>query len=155
MNALQHPQQELRFTRAAQAVAFWLLAAVLAASSIILFACACYRGVHPELPHPMWALPPLIMAWLFAKLAMHMTRHAYLILTPLGLEVMPLFRPHSRMRVIYWQQIETMEKDPVRPCLTLHFDADKTSGVHLSLRPIPKCKRKLLIRALSERTAKK
>ena len=149
--ALQHPEQELRFTRAAQSVPFWLITAVLGAAAITLLACSFYRNINPALPHPLWALLPLVPAWLSAKAAYRMIRHAYLILTPLGVEIFPLIRPQQGMRVVYWQEIDGMESNESQTCLTLHFDADKTGGIHLSLRPIPKARRELLVHALEQR----
>ena len=152
---MQNPEQELRFTRAAQAVPLWLLAAVMGAAAITLLVTSYYRNVTPDLPHPMWSLLPLVPAWLSAKLAHRMTRHAYLILSPRGIEVFPVFRPQSGMRMIYWQEIDSMDANDALTGLSLHFNDEKTGGVHLSLRPIPKPKRDLLIRALEERLAKK
>ena len=150
MNALQNPEQELRFTRAAQALPFWLACAVLVAATLTLLACSLYREVNPHLPHPLWAIAPLVPAWLLARLAFRMTKHAYIILTPLGVEIFPLLRTQQNMRVVYWQEIAEVETKANRQ-LTLHFDADKTGGVHLSLRPIPRMRRDLLLHAMRER----
>ena len=149
--SIQDPEKELRFTRANQAVVFWLLAAMLGTAAITLLACAYYRDVNPALPHPMWAFLPLVPAWLSAKLAHRLTRHAYLILTPLGIEVFPFIRPQSGMRVIYWQEIDSVDANEPLSAMTLHFDANKTGGVHLSLRPIPRRRRDLLLHAVRER----
>ena len=151
MKPLQNPEQELRFTRAAQAVPFLLIAAVLFAVAMTMVVTSYYRDVNPDLPHPAWACLPLVPAWLLAKMAFRMTRHAYLILTPMGVEIFPLIRPDKGMRVVYWQEIDAVETDNSLTQLTLHFDADQTGGVHLSLRPIPKARRELLVHALEER----
>jgi len=151
MKPLQNPEKELRFTRAAQALPFWLAAAVLFAVTLTLLACSLYREVNPDLPHPLWAMPPLVLAWLAARLAFRMTRHAYVILTPLGLEIFPLFRPEKGMQLVYWQEIAEVDANASATRLTLHFNAERTSGIHLSLRPIVRSARELLIHALKQR----
>lgn len=142
-----HPEQELRFTRAAQAVPFWIGGAVLLGAALVLAAISLHRPDHPALPHPLWALPPLALAWAGLRIAHRCTRHAYLILTPLGIEIFPLFRPARSMRLIYWGEIDRAEFG--ERVLTLHFR--EPGGVHLSLAPIPPVRRPLLQRALDGR----
>ena len=151
---LKAPEKELRFTRAGQAPLFSVAAAVLAGMGIILLACALYRTVNPQLPHPAWALIPLALAGFTARTALRLTRHAYLILTPLGIEIFPFFRPQHGMRLVMWQEIHAAEVDGGLTVLTLHHDAEKTSGIHLSLTPIPKAKLPLLVQALAGRLPK-
>lgn len=143
------PHKEIRFTRAAQAVPFWIGAALCAALTILLLSLATQRASNPALPHPLWALIPLSLAYLFARTALHCTRHAYLILSPIGIEIFPLIRPAKNMRVIPWAQIDSFESST--HLLTLHFDSDQSSGIHLSLSPIPPTRRDLLIQALQGR----
>lgn len=145
---LQSPEKELRFTRSGQAAIFWVIAAVLAASSVTLLATAIYRDINPLLPHPAWALLPLALAGIIAKLAMSLTRHAYLILTPLGIEIFPFFRPASGMRLVTWQEVSAAEVNEKMTRLTLHHDAEKSSGIHLSLKPIRADRRSLLAKAI-------
>lgn len=142
------PEKELRFTRSGQARLFWILSAMLAGVAVTLLATAAYRSVNPEIPHPVWALLPLAGSLGLARLAFWLTRHAYVILTPLGIEVFPFFRPASGMSVIFWQEIHSAEVDPALSILTLHRDAEKTSGVHLTLRPIHPDRRGFLTRAV-------
>ena len=151
MKALLNPEQELRFTRVAQAIPLLVVAAILGGVTITICATTYYRDINPELPHLSWAILPLIPAGLLVKLALRMARHAYLILTPLGVEVFPLFRPETGMRVVYWEEIDSIECDDALTWMMLHFDAQKTCGVHLSLRPIPRTKRELLAHAVRER----
>lgn len=150
---LQAPEKELRFTRAAQARGFWVLAAMLAAVAVTLLACAPYRYINPRIPHPAWALVPAGLAAAVLRLALHLTRHAYLILTPLGIEVFPFFRPARGMQWIPWQEIAAAETDPALRVLTLHWNAGKTAGIHLSLAPIPKERRVLLAKAVLGRVS--
>lgn len=150
---LQNPEKELRFTRAGQAVPYWVAAAVLAATGLILVVGTPFRD-NPMNPHPLWSLVPLVLAWLAARLAFRMTRHAYLILTPLGLEIFPLFRPEKTMRMVLWQEIQDAEVDAGLSRLTLHHDEQKTSGIHLSLAPIARGHRALLAKAISGRVSR-
>ncbi|MEI8037250.1 MAG: hypothetical protein WCJ14_02565 [Verrucomicrobiota bacterium] len=147
------PAKELRFTRSGQAAGFWVLAAVAAAAAATLAATSIYRADNPQLPHPAWALVPLALAGLAARLAAGMTRHAYLILTPLGIEILPLFRPAAGMRLVVWQEVAAAETNAALTVLTLHHDAAKTSGIHLSLRPIRADLRALAARAVIGRVA--
>jgi hypothetical protein len=149
---IQSPEKELRFTRSGQATLFWLAAAVLAMVGITLLVIAVYRDFNPQLPNP-WALAPLVLAVLLARVAISLTRHAYLILTPMGIEIFPFFRPAKGMRMILWQEIDHAEIDEKSTRLTLHHDAAKTSGIHLSLTPIRADRRPLLAKAVLGRVA--
>ncbi|MCU0750649.1 MAG: hypothetical protein MUF13_13995 [Akkermansiaceae bacterium] len=152
--AVQSPEKELRFTRSGQAVIFWVAAAVLAAVAITLLATSVYRDINPQLPHPAWAALPAALALLSLKLAVQLTRHAYLILTPLGVEIFPFFRPADGMRLVVWQEINSAEANPANTLLTLHHDAAKTSGIHLSLRPVRADRRDLLVKAVLGRAGR-
>ena len=145
---IQAPEKELRFTRSGQASSFWVGAAVLAAVSITLLATAIYRDINPRLPHPAWALVPLILAGGLVRLASGLTRHAYLILTPLGIEIFPFFRSAAGMRLVLWQEVNHAEVDKKLTRLTLHHDAEKSFGIHLSLTPIRTDRRTLLAKAV-------
>lgn len=145
---IQSPEKELRFTRSGQAAVFWVIAAVLAAVSITLLATAIYRDINPRLPHPAWAILPLVLSGIVAKVAIGLTRHAYLILTPLGIEIFPFFRPSDGMRLVTWQEVATAEVDGKNTRLTLHHNAEKSSGIHLSLTPIRADRRSLLAKAV-------
>jgi hypothetical protein len=145
---IQSPEKELRFTRSGQAVPFWLSTAVLLATGMTLAATAVYRDINPHLPHAAWALVPLTLAVISFRLAVGLTRHAYLILTPLGIEIFPFFKPAEGMRMVLWQELNHAEVDEKLSCLTLHHDAEKTSGIHLSLTPITPTRRTLLAKAV-------
>jgi multidrug transporter EmrE-like cation transporter len=150
---LQSPEKELRFTRSSQATVFWLGSAVLTSIAITMLATALYRDINESIPHPVWALLPLVLAVLLARMAIKLTRHAYLILTPLGIEIFPFFRPAEGMRLVTWQEIQLAEVNAQTTRLTLHHNAEKTAGIHLSLTPIRKDRRCLLAKAVIGRVS--
>ncbi|WP_193214269.1 hypothetical protein [Luteolibacter marinus] len=143
------PQKELRFTRAGQAAIFWVAAAACVMAGLVFFLLTPHRADNPALPHPAWGFVPLALAALLVRTAWRCTKHAYILLSPIGVEVFPFFRPDKHMQVVPWQQIAAVDiGDNV---LTLHFSPDKTSGIHLSLAPIAKDRRALLARAIEGR----
>lgn len=148
---VQAPEKELRFTRSGQAVGFWLTSAMLLVAALTIWATGIYRDVNPALPHPAWACLPLTLSILTARLALRLTRHAYLILTPLGIEIFPFYRPDRGMGLVTWQEIVMTEVNDARTLLTLHHNAERTSGVHLSLKPIRADRREFLLKALAGR----
>lgn len=151
MKNIQSPEKEIRFTRAGQAQAVWLAAAVLVGVVVTMLASAHYREADPRVPHQLWALLPLALAVAAVRLAIRLTRHAYLILTPLGIEIFPLFRPEKTMRMVLWQEVAAIDIDADLRRLSLHHNPEKTSGIHLSLAPIRRDRRALLAKAISGR----
>ncbi len=146
-DAVQEPGKELRFTRAGQGATAAMLAAVLFAAAVMTAAISLTRGV----PHPLWALLPAACGALVLRAALRMIRHAYLILTPLGIEIFPLLRPEKTMRLVLWNEIHSAEVDADLTTLTLHHDASRTSGIHLTLSPIRPDRRALLAKAVAGR----
>lgn len=145
------PQKELRFTRSGQAVFFCILGAVFTGIGVTLAATGYYRNINPAVPHPAWAVPCFLLAAGAFWLAMHLAKHAYLILTPMGLEIFPFFRPSKGMQLVLWQEIDAAELDAGLTRLTLHFNAERTAGMHLSLRPVRRNLRGLLAKAIQGR----
>ncbi len=142
------PHKELRFTRANQAQNFIILAAVGLAFTLLLT--ITWLMGHPDFS---WWMPliPLTLSILIARLATRCARHAYIILTPLGIEIFPLVKPEKNLNLIYWTQLEDAEFDPHLSTLKLHYNAEKTAGAILSLKPIPPKKRPLLQKAIKGR----
>ncbi|MDE0834938.1 MAG: hypothetical protein OSA84_01140 [Akkermansiaceae bacterium] len=150
---LSEPHKELRFTRSGQAVGFCVVGAVLVGIAVTLLATGYYRDVNPALPHPAWAVLCAAVAVGLFLLAWHLTKHAYLILTPMGLEIFPFFRPAKGMQVVMWQEIHDAGVDEKRQRLTLHFNDDKTAGMHLSMKPVRRKTRSLLAKAVLGRVS--
>ncbi len=149
---ITEPHKELRFTRAGQAQGFIVIAAVSFAF-FLLIGLTWFMG-HPTFTWWM-ALPFLIISALLAKLSTYCARHAYIIFTPLGIEIFPLIKPRKNLNLVYWAQIVDADFDDDLTSLKLHFNADQSAGIILSLKAIPTKKRPLLKKALESRLAEK
>lgn len=151
---VSEPQKELRFTRSGQAAAFCVAGAVFCGVAVTLLATGAYRHINPAVPHPAWAAPFFGLSIGAFAVARHLTKHAYLILTPMGLEIFPFFRPSKGMQMVFWQEISDAEIDPREKRLTLHYNGEKTAGMHISLSPVRKKLRGLLAKAVLGRVGK-
>ena len=142
---IAEPHKELRFTRASQAQTFIIASAIALSLSLLLL--LTWLMDHPDLA---WWMPliPLGLSTLLASLAIRCARHAYLILTPLGIEIFPLIKPQKNLNLIYWTQLQEAAFDPKLTILKLHFNPEKTAGIILSLKPILPKKRPLLKKAI-------
>lgn len=145
--SLAAPEKEVRFTRAAQGRLLLVAAALMISISLGLWVLAT-QGTEFEPPRLQgygWlAAAPLVVAWFLARLAIRCIRHAYLIFTPLGLEIFPLFRPEKTMQLLLWSEIAALEYDARKDVLLLHFSTEKSAGVIVSLAPILPAQRALL-----------
>ena len=141
------PDKELRFTRAAQGRLWLVLASLLLvmAIGIVLLATQGTEFEPPRLQGYAWiAALPLVASWVMFRLAVRCIRHAYLIFTPLGLEIFPLLRPERTMQLLLWAEIHSLECDDRLRQLAVHFNSEKSAGVILSLAPILPAQRALL-----------
>jgi len=150
--SIAEPEKELRFTRAGQAPLFYIIAALTVAAGIGLIILSTQKwGMDaPPLQNWWWlGIPDLLIGFWFFRLGMRCSQHAYLILTPLGIEIFPFFNAQKNLQVIYWTQIAEAEVKDGK--LVLHFSEQKNSGVVASLHPIPTQQRDLLKRAVDGR----
>ena len=142
------PHKEVRFTRAGQAQGFFIAGAVALALGILI-------GVTWLMDHPNFSwwmpLPCFLISFFLIKVGINCTRHAYLIFTPLGIEVFPFIKPHKNLNLIYWNEVKDFEIKEREQILILHKDEKKTSGVIISLKPILSTQRPLLEKTLKGR----
>lgn len=144
---IAEPEKELRFTRSGQGVRFAIGAAIAYAAVIILVvAFVLNRELWPIF---LWALIPLAAGCILTWLAVRCTRHAYIILSPLGIEIFPFFKPQEGLQVIYWSEINYAEVTDDHRLIQIHRDAARTSGVIASLHPIRPDRRTLLATAVA------
>lgn len=146
---IAEPEKELRFTRSVQAGRFCILGAVLVGMGVTLLATGVYREVNPGLPSPWWSVPCFVAAAGVFRLAVRLAKHAYVILTPMGMEIFPFFKPAEKMRVVMWSEIKGV--NVAGKWLTLHFNDERTAGMHLTLAPIRASLRGFLVRGVKGR----
>lgn len=146
-SSISSPEKEVRFTRAAQGRMWLVLAAlhIAIASGVFVLATQGTEFEAPRLQGFAWtATFPLLAAWAMFRLASRCIRHAYLIFTPLGVEIFPLLRPEKSMQLLLWSEIHSLEFDATARRLVIHFDEQKSAGVIVSLAPILPARRELL-----------
>jgi len=146
------PHKELRFTRAGQAQGMFIAATV--AFALALLTAITWLMGHPDF---LWwiPLPFLVLACLLARVALHCTRHAYIILTPMGVEIFPLLKPEKNLNLIYWTELDHANFNEDLTLAKLHRDAEESFGAVLSLKPIIAKQRPLLKKALEGRLGEK
>lgn len=145
--SIASPEKEVRFTRAAQGRMWLVLAAlhVAIALGVVVLATQGTEFEAPRLQGYGWtAVFPLLASWAMFRLAVRCIRHAYLIFTPLGVEIFPLLRPEKSMQLLLWSEVHSLECSLPLQRLTIHFTAEKSSGVMVSLAPILPAQRELL-----------
>jgi hypothetical protein len=144
------PHKELRFTRARQAgqCAAFAAAAFAACLAMALLAWGPWGPTGVPMLAPWWLalLPwPLLGAALWAMV--WCATHAYLILSPVGVEIFPLFFPGRGLRVVLWSEIAGLRVVDGRLWLDFHGGG----GVVLALAPLAPAARILLLEAMARR----
>ncbi len=149
--SIAEPEKELRFTRAAQGKLFFFCSALVFAFAVGVWILSTQDwGMEGPLLKGWWwlSLVGLFGCYLLFRLALRCTRHAYIILSPLGVEIFPFFKAKDHLQVIYWSQVVEAEFTMRAKNLVLHFTEEKKSGVVVSLKPIPARRRHLLEEAV-------
>jgi len=148
---LAEPEKELRFTRAAQAGIFYAASVVSFAASMAVFILSTqdWGMGGPMLDGWVWlCIPGLLLTYGFLRTGLRCTRHAYLIFSPLGVEIFPFYKAEKNLQIIYWSEVAAAEVSDDLSRMTLHFNKEKKSGIVVSLHPIPRSRRHLLKEAV-------
>lgn len=149
---VQEQEKEIRFTRSAQASLFFFLGIICTMICIgTLFNEYINWGPwHADFKAYWWmSLIALIPAAIFFRIGIHCIRHAYIILTPIGVELLPFWRPQKNLQVIFWSDIDHAEFD--KHIMKLHYNKKETAGVVTSLKPIGRANYPLLETAINGR----
>ena len=149
---ITEPEKELRFTRARQALTFILLGgAFLCIASWIWFSDFFVN----ESADSVNLLRIIIILLLFSFslicfwVAINCARHAFLILTPLGIELFPFWFPSKNLRVLYWTEIDNVIVTESMKTLEIHCHGG--NKVFIALAPITVDRLPYLKRAIEGR----
>ncbi len=139
-------KRDVRFTRGGQADLFALIGVgmlcVAGAMALLAWPAFLPPKVEPIVGSGWWALVPVALAVVMFGLAVHLGRHAYLLISPVGLEIFPFFFPVRNFRLVMWDEIENLEVGEGRKWLTVAMFGG--GGVHISLAPMRRMQRQLL-----------
>lgn len=140
--------RELRFTRNRTG-------GVLLATGLLLIIIAVFlqitghNTITPYLPTPLWVMQAMVLfpAGLCLLTAARCLKHAAIIITPVGVEILPFLRARHTMQWFFWQQIHAAETRGNK--LILHtIDGN---GVTINLLPITATSKQLLLYAIQQR----
>lgn len=96
----------------------------------------------------LWLLLPLLAAWGCLHLALHLTRHAFLLLSPIGIEIFPFFRPAQQMQLLSWGEIAHAGMTEDDRLLILTLAGLEDAKIIIGLDPVPRRALPLLRKAV-------
>ena len=142
--------KEIRFTRNAQAAHFFGLALCFLCVGIGLYLLSLEIwsvSREPLLKRSWYGLVVLPFVGVCVWVGMHLAKHAYMIFSPVGIELFPFFKPTKNMAVFYWSEIEDLQMtaDGKMMEVTLISEGDHTNKVFVTTAPLRKASRALLV----------
>lgn len=152
-------QQEIRFTRNGQAVHFVILAVFFACIGIGLYMLSWEMwsvSQEPLLQDSWYGLLAIPLVAACVWMAIHLTKHAYLIFSPVGIEVFPFFKPSTNMNVLLWNEVEEVEVIEADKMLRVQLLSEGDHQVFISTAPFNPKTRELLkhtVEGIRERRA--
>ncbi|MGJ8723328.1 MAG: hypothetical protein ACSHYB_02130 [Roseibacillus sp.] len=144
---VSNPEKEIRFTRSGQARTFAIVGAIFVAIAATLFFTAVIGTGSPI--HPLYPLPFLLPAAGAFWLSFRCAKHAFIILSPVGIEFFPFFKPSQNFRLWSWSEFHHAEV--IGKNFYLHFNEEETGGAVISLSPMAENARQLLDVAIEGR----
>ena len=155
---IKEPEKELRFTRSRQAVTF--VGAGLISLCIVGFIWFQIYFKSLENNQNLTLIVPILLSisliiitGIFFWVAVHCTRHALIILSPLGLELFPFWFPVKNFRMLYWSEINDAKINKEMNLLSI--DCNNGSKIFISIKPIPTNIRSYLKTAIERRMQEK
>ena len=130
--------QEIRFTRNAQAAHFFFLALILACLGIGLYCLSLdlWKTQEPLLQRGWYGLLTLPFVAGALWVGVHLARHAYMIFSPVGIELFPFFFPSKNMQVLYWNEIEDLRLTANEKMLEVTLLSEGEHKVFIALAPL-------------------
>ncbi|PNC39198.1 hypothetical protein CXU10_03975 [Akkermansia muciniphila] len=141
-------ERELRFTRN-RAGSVLLAAGFLLIATAAFLQLTGYDTITPYLPAPLWAMQAaaLVPAVLCLIAGSRCLKHAAVIVTPVGVEILPFLRARRAMQWCFWQQICSADRKGGR----LNLRLTDGSTVAVSLHSMTAASREMLVHAVRQR----
>ena len=141
-------ERELRFTRN-RAGSVLLAAGFLLIATAAFLQLTGYDTITPYLPAPLWAMQAaaLVPAVLCLIAGSRCLKHAAVIVTPVGVEILPFLRARRAMQWCFWLLIRSAVRNGGRLILRL----TDGSSVAVSLRSMTAASREMLVHAVRQR----
>lgn len=141
-------ERELRFTRN-RAGAVLMAAGFLLVATAAFLQLTGYDTITPYLPAPLWtmqaaALAPAVLCLIEGSRCL---KYAAVIVTPVGVEILPFLRARRAMKWFFWQQIRSADREG--GLLNLRLADGSIAAV--SLRPMTAASRDMLVHAVRQR----
>lgn len=145
------PHDEVRFTRNAQAVTFFLLSLAFGCAGMALYLLSLKwsENTEPVLDASWYGLLVLPFVVGFAWWGMRLAKHAFLLFTPLGIELFPFWRPSKNLQVFYWSEVEEIDLQEGGRFLHLVLKSEGDCQVFIATDPLNKASRALLERTVT------
>lgn len=140
-------QKEIRFTRNAQALHFFVLALLffcLGAGLYLVSLDFWSVSQEPLLQQSWYGLLTLPFILGFLWLGVHLVRHAYLIFSPVGIELFPFFFPSKNMEVLYWAEVQDVRLTADKKMMEVTLTGEPERKVFVTTAPLDKASRLLL-----------
>jgi hypothetical protein len=153
---LAESSREVRFTRAGQAVPFFVSGGLLNILSLCLLSGSLLPRPwgSPELRESYWVLLVTVpISLILLRFAWKWIRQAYIVFSPFGIEIFPAFKVETQANLITWGEIHHIEMNSKLLCI--HFNEQETKGTIVTLAPVLKSKIRYLEKLLSEYPALK
>lgn len=143
-------QQEIRFTRNAQAAHFFVLALVFLCVGMALYFLSLdlWKTEGPVFEQSWYGLLMLPLVGLAIWAGVHLAKHAYMIFSPVGIELFPFFHPSKNMQVLYWQEVEDLAITPDGKMLEVTLLSEGEHKIFIATAPMRQNSRELLAKTI-------
>lgn len=149
---ITEPEKELRFTRARQGLTFVAFGGIFLCITFWMWfsnTTLNWQVINEISIRLIITLILFILSLICIWVAVNCVRHAFIILTPLGIEVFPFWFPSKNLQVIYWTEIDNaLVTEDMK---TLEIQCEGGAKVFVALAPITVDRLPYLKRAIEGR----
>ena len=144
--------KEIRFTRNAQAAHFFIAALFFLCVGTGLYIASwdfLYDSKEPLLQRSWYGLLTVPFIGISIAVGIHLAKHAYVIFSPVGIELFPFFFPGKNMQVLYWSEVRHVELSPDQRMMEVTLSSPDERKVFVATAPLDIPSRILLARTIT------